>query len=839
MIDAYVLNLDRHAERKTELINNIELNGINKFLNINFVKGIDGNNLTDEEKTKFKICPRWFDFKLKTGITRGEIGCALSHYKAWKEFYDSGKEHAIFFEDDIYFKNDNFEKNLKYLLSYPQDTDMIYILRKSLFEEKDCQQDIFKYFQEIKASYWLCSYLLTRNCVEKILNSNYLENLIVVDEFLPILYDQNYLQMYKKYYNISIKAYSLKREYSFINLKDNAFYDSSTFHSNYYEFDSSIIAITSDKYTSNSSISRFIKSCRKFSIQPKIIKITNLINELSDIHDDKYIFLLNCNYCFFINNPNKLIVKEEKDLYYSSFSDMNSLLENYESNSLYFFGKKYLLLDIILNSNKMHIINSQQFEIFNILKSDIDETIEDKDSLILNGIDNVLLLNKYENYSVNKVLNNYGYKNINNKCDYNFKIRVNVMIYSYYNIECLNILKNIDYPKELLDINIYTLFELSLPINEIKIHKISELEAYKEMYKYYLNYDYMWIIYSNTIITEPNVLKDLIDSEKQFVAGLVVRKDTLHSNFWGKLTKKGWYSRSHDYIDILNRKKINIWNVPYVNSNILINKNIFEKYDLFKDNNFEDVDMQMCHNMRNYNESIYLTNQKLYGYILPEDSKNLYIDYKNNLNINNWTKNKIFSPEYLKFYDDGDISILKEFKTGTDIWCFPFFSTEFCDFLIKVAETNGNWSGGVYNKGALDKRIGAIENVPTQDIHLKDLGLEKFWLEIINIHFKKIMSKLYHYKTKDYNIAFIVKYDAERGQTSLEPHHDASVYTTNIALSTFSDYEGGGVKFHSKNITFYNKNKGWVCIHPGRVTHYHEAHPITKGKRYILVSFNN
>ena len=28
-------------------------------------------------------------------------------------------------------------------------------------------------------------------------------------------------------------------------------------------------------------------------------------------------------------------------------------------------------------------------------------------------------------------------------------------------------------------------------------------------------------------------------------------------------------------------------------------------------------------------------------------------------------------------------------------------------------------------------------------------------------------------------------------------------------------------------------------IHPGKITHYHEALSITRGKRYILVSFNN
>jgi len=206
---------------------------------------------------------------------------------------------------------------------------------------------------------------------------------------------------------------------------------------------------------------------------------------------------------------------------------------------------------------------------------------------------------------------------------------------------------------------------------------------------------------------------------------------------------------------------------------------------------------------------------------------------------NFWPNDKIFSPEYLNFFLEDDMTSLNEIKESTDIWCFPFFTPEFCDYIVKVAETNGKWSGGVYAKGTIDKRINAVENIPTQDIHLKDLGLREFWVEIVNVHFKKIMSKLYRYKTKDYNIAFIVKYDAEKGQTSLQPHHDSSVYTTNIALCSDSEYEGGGVKFHSRNVTLFNKNKGWLCLHPGRVTHFHEALPITKGLRYVLVSFNN
>ena len=408
-------------------------------------------------------------------------------------------------------------------------------------------------------------------------------------------------------------------------------------------------------------------------------------------------------------------------------------------------------------------------------------------------------------------------------------------------LNCYNSIKNVSYPKEFLDINIYTLSNIFIHDDSIKIHKTTEENAYLSIYNYYKDYDYIWIVNSNNIITEPSLLNDLINSNKLICSGLVKKENAVFTNFWAGITENGWYLRSDDYLDIINTSFIGLWNVPYITGNILISKKLLEKYDVFKYKSFNDIDMRLCHNLRLLNEGMYLLNSKVYGYIFeaPEPINKEIKITKKELDLNKWPEEKIFSPEYLKFYYSDDMTVLNEVEKGSDIWCFPFFTHEFCDFLVEFAETNGNWSGGIYAKETLDKRIGAVENIPTQDIHLKDLGLEPFWLEIINKHFKKIMSKLYHYLTKNYNIAFIVKYDAERGQSSLQPHHDASVYTTNIALCSDSEYEGGGVKFHSKNITLFNKNKGWLCLHPGRVTHYHEALPITKGLRYVLISFNN
>ena len=222
--------------------------------------------------------------------------------------------------------------------------------------------------------------------------------------------------------------------------------------------------------------------------------------------------------------------------------------------------------------------------------------------------------------------------------------------------------------------------------------------------------------------------------------------------------------------------------------------------------------------------------------------EDLELFFKKKFQINDDIEKKILSKEFYDFYINNEknkaYSFFQEIK-NTDIISFPLFSEYFCDYLIYISEKKNVWSNGTTKPNKYDERIQNIENFPTQDIHLKDLNLHDFWSYVVSNYFKKIMSYLYKYRVKDYNIAFIVKYDADNGQTYLEPHHDASVYTINVALNDSSDYEGGGVRFLRKNITIFNESKGWAVLHPGRVTHYHEALKITKGKRYVLISFNN
>jgi GR25 family glycosyltransferase involved in LPS biosynthesis len=606
MINSYVINLEKDVERKEALLENIKKYNVDNYIQFNFIKAIDQSSFSQYE---FKICDTWFDRYLKTGITVGEVGCALSHYKCWNEFYNSKKDHAIIFEDDIQFIDDFYEK-FEILINYPKNADIVYINRKPLNKNNETPYD--NNFTNIKASYWLCGYLLTRSGVEKILKTNFLDNLIVVDEFLPLLYDSHYLSDYKLYYNnIDLIGYSINN--SFIKLVSGTFFESNTFHSNYYKYDNNFIVITSDLISSLSSMERFIYSCEKYSLNYLIINdVPSIIQKLDTLEEDKIIIICEPNFSFFIDNPLKLLLKNT-DIVYSNFNDIDDFTTAYANNSIYFYGKNSILKSM-LNGNNNKNINNLQINGFIKNLSSEDNNISNDDYIIVNGKSNVLLLNKYENYILRKVLNSYGFKIPNKINIFTFKIRVNVLIYTFNYKMCLKHLKNIDYPSELLDIHIYTNQKLNIEDN-IQIHELSVFDAYKDMYKYFTEYHYIWLINSDYIITEYSLLKNCINSNKNISSGLQKSRRSVFANFWGDLSKNGWYKRSDDYFDILNLNKCNIWNVPYVNGNILINTTLLNRCDFFKYINYNtntDVDMIFCENVRLNNEGMYLLNDKTY-----------------------------------------------------------------------------------------------------------------------------------------------------------------------------------------------------------------------------------
>ncbi len=96
-LKTYIINLEKSTVRKQymqELLSKYE------FLDIEFLKAIDGRLLSEEERRMR------FDFEKSIqiygkDINAGEVGCALSHRKAYSELLKSETQYALVLEDDI------------------------------------------------------------------------------------------------------------------------------------------------------------------------------------------------------------------------------------------------------------------------------------------------------------------------------------------------------------------------------------------------------------------------------------------------------------------------------------------------------------------------------------------------------------------------------------------------------------------------------------------------------------------------------------------------------------------------------------------------------------------
>ncbi|XP_068601098.1 procollagen-lysine,2-oxoglutarate 5-dioxygenase 1 [Brachionichthys hirsutus] len=349
--------------------------------------------------------------------------------------------------------------------------------------------------------------------------------------------------------------------------------------------------------------------------------------------------------------------------------------------------------------------------------------------------------------------------------------------------------------------------------------------------------DYFLSLDIEVVMKNKKMLKILIEQNLPIVAPMVTRAGRLWSNFWGALSADGFYARSEDYVDIVQRRRVGVWNVPYVSSVYLLKASLLRTeltdYELFSSHDF-DPDMAYCHVVRNKGIFMHLTNMQSFGRILSVENYQT-IHLHNDL----W---QIFENplDWRDLYiHENYTHIMKDKLIETpcpDVYWFPILSDVACNHLVEEMENFGKWSGG----RNVDSRIqGGYENVPTVDIHMNQINFEKEWHKFLLDYIAPITEKMYpgYYTKAQFDLAFVVRYKPDE-QPSLKPHHDASTFTVNLALNQLGlDYQGGGCRFLRYDCSIQAPRKGWTLMHPGRLTHYHEGLPTTSGVRYIAVTF--
>lgn len=347
--------------------------------------------------------------------------------------------------------------------------------------------------------------------------------------------------------------------------------------------------------------------------------------------------------------------------------------------------------------------------------------------------------------------------------------------------------------------------------------------------------DYLFSVDASVVLTHKDALKILIQQNRRILAPIMSKVGKLWSNFWGAIGDDGYYARSRDYLAIVQDQRKGVWNVPFISSIYLIKKQVLDKMKGVFGPDQLDPDMTMCRNLRDKGIFMYATNLHKFGRLLETDNyrtdklhNDLWEIFDNKVD---WEEKYI----HVNYSDNFNLSIPIE-EPCPDVYWFPIVSETFADHLIEEMENFGEWSGGKHE----DKRLtGGYENVPTDDIHMNQIGYERHWLHFLKEYIVPVNSRVFPgYNSEARSIMnFVVKYDPNR-QYYLRPHHDASTYTINIALTRPGiDHGGGGCRFLRYNCQVTETRKGWSFMHPGRLTHYHEGLPLTWGKRYIMISF--
>ncbi|KAH3821107.1 procollagen-lysine,2-oxoglutarate 5-dioxygenase 1-like isoform X1 [Dreissena polymorpha] len=367
-------------------------------------------------------------------------------------------------------------------------------------------------------------------------------------------------------------------------------------------------------------------------------------------------------------------------------------------------------------------------------------------------------------------------------------------------------------------------------VSEVEARNAAIEKCIKKSCQYYLNID------GDVHLENSGGLKLLMQQNRSVLAPMISRYTKAWSNFWGAVSSTGFYARSEDYMDIVGRDKVGLWNVPYIGGVYLIQGHILPALKGAYTAPGLDPDMALCLNLRNQGRFMLVTNRDWYGHLIYYDefeTSHLHNElYEILRNPYDWEKRYI--------HTNYSQSLEKESKIEEpcpDVFWFPIVTEVFCDELVEEMEHYGGWSGG---KNDDPRLAGGYENVPTDDIHMTQVGLQDDWLEFLKKYVAPLATRVfqgYFSNPPRAILNFIVKYHPER-QRELRPHHDSSTFTINIALNRpHVDYQGGGCRFIRYNCSVTDTRKGWMMMHPGRLTHYHEGLPTTQGTRYIFVSF--
>ncbi|XP_077463352.1 procollagen galactosyltransferase 2 [Stigmatopora argus] len=211
--DVFLINLKRRLDRRSRMLKTFSALGLRTTL----AAAVDGKalNTSQLQALGIEMLPGYKDPYSGRVLTRGEIGCFLSHHSIWNQVVERGLQKVLVLEDDVRFEP-RFKRRLQAIMEEVDKTqldwDLIYVGRKRMqIAQPERSVDGVKNLVEADYSYWTLGYVLSLQGATKLLNAQPLAKMLPVDEFLPVMFDKHPNVDYMSHYEPrDLRAFSVE-----------------------------------------------------------------------------------------------------------------------------------------------------------------------------------------------------------------------------------------------------------------------------------------------------------------------------------------------------------------------------------------------------------------------------------------------------------------------------------------------------------------------------------------------------------------------------------------------------------------------------------------------------
>ncbi|XP_006790384.1 procollagen galactosyltransferase 2 isoform X1 [Neolamprologus brichardi] len=211
--EIFLINLKRRLDRSSRMLKTMAALGLHSTL----IDAVDGKalNTSQLQRLGIEMLPGYKDPYSGRVLTRGEIGCFLSHHSIWTQVVERDLQKVLVLEDDVRFEP-RFKRRLQAIMDDTDNTqldwDLIYVGRKRMqVQQPERSVEGVNNLVEADYSYWTLGYALSHRGARKLLAAQPLPKMLPVDEFLPIMFNKHPNVEYMSHFGPrDLKAFSVE-----------------------------------------------------------------------------------------------------------------------------------------------------------------------------------------------------------------------------------------------------------------------------------------------------------------------------------------------------------------------------------------------------------------------------------------------------------------------------------------------------------------------------------------------------------------------------------------------------------------------------------------------------